>query len=151
MPSRTKPQLMGIATDVLGDLAFMIADDEPQIPPAGTVWLQGEVSYQGVQRGAVTCWVTRSFAVQLAANLLGTDPNDSEALTDAEDAVREFLNVLCGNLVTAYHGTTDVYNLTIPSVAECLETPHPEALEGAETCSACVDGEPIFVAHVQTV
>lgn len=143
--SDTQPALASLAAEVLGDLAFMIADDEPQAPAPGTIWLQGEVGYRGPVCGSVQCWVTRSFAVSLAANLLGTDPNDAEAFTDAEDAVRELLNVLCGHLVTAWHGREAVFNLTIPQVSECLDSPQPP--ESSQSCSLCVDGEPVFLAH----
>jgi CheY-specific phosphatase CheX len=146
-PQTSKPDLSLIVSDVLGDLAFLIADDEtPEISP-GTIWLQGEVGYTGPQQGKLQCWCTREFAIQLAANLLGTDPADPEALTDAEDALRELLNVLCGNLVTSWHGDTAVFNLGIPQVKECFETPTPADGDQKNCCRLSVSGEPVFFLH----
>jgi CheY-specific phosphatase CheX len=145
----TKPELAAIVAEVLGDLAFLIADTAPPAETTGTIWLQGDVRYDGAESGRLTCWCTRQFAIQLAANLLGTDPDDAEALTDAEDALQELLNVLCGNLVTAWYGDTAVFNLSIPSVKECIDAPEATADDAQQACWLSVSDEPVLVVHTQ--
>ena len=39
------------------------------------------------------------------------------------DALREFMNVVCGQFITACHGTDRVFNLSIPTAVECAESP----------------------------
>lgn len=146
-PTSNKSDLLQVVTDVLGDLAFMASDDECPDLGAGTVWMQGEIQYYGPQTGTLRCWCTRDFAVELAANLLGIEPEEGEAMVAAEDALREFMNVLCGQVVTAWHGTEAVYNLSIPKVCECMEAPRAIDANADASCQIAVAGEPLFFTH----
>lgn len=138
--------LGALAATVLGDLAFMVADIEKHELPVGTVWLRGEVRYIGPVQGRLCCWCTREFATRLAANLLGIEPGSSDAQVRADDALRELLNVLCGQLVTSWYGAGPVFNLTIPVVEESL-TP-PASAGTPQTCCFTVEDEPFVLAHV---
>ncbi len=120
------PELGTIASDVLGDLAFLISDDVPSTPPADAPWLRCTVRYMGPVRGELTCWATPEFAVQLCANLLGLDPRDPDSAKSADDALGELMNVVAGQAVTAWYGKKAVFNLSIPQVESILEMPRPE-------------------------
>jgi hypothetical protein len=146
-PTAALQDLKTVVTDVLGDLAFMVMDDAPAEFPTGTVWIQAEIGYEGATRGTLRCWCTREFAIQLAANLLGIEADDGEALVSAEDAACEFMNVLCGQLVTIWYGTEDVYNLKIPKAHECLEAPQAIDAQADAACQLSIDGEPLFCTH----
>ncbi len=141
-PATARPELGRLVFNVLSDLAFMVADEEPADWPIDEPRLEGEISYQGPAGGTLRCWCTRTFALRLAANLLGLEPEDEKAQTAAEDAVRELLNVLCGQLVTAFHGTEAVFNMSIPRVQAGYQMP-PGALTGPDFCQFVVEGEPI--------
>lgn len=146
-PITNVPDLTTVVLDVLGELAFMVTDDEPAELPTGTVWMQGEVSYCGEVSGTLRCWCTRDFAARLAANLLGIELDEGEAQISAEDALREFLNVLCGQLVTTWHGTEGVFNLSIPSVHECMDAPKGVEAEADHTCRLSIEGEPLLFTY----
>ena len=145
----TNQDLTMLVSEVLGNLAFMVSDDEPVQLPPGAVWLQCEINYQGPVGGTMCCWCTRDFAIQLAANLLGIEPDEGDAHASAEDACREFLNVLCGQLITAWHGSEAVFNVSIPTVKECLETPQPPRNEYGTYCRISISGEPFYCTHNQ--
>jgi hypothetical protein len=106
LESASRPALPELVTEVLGNLAFMVTDDHDARPPSEIAWLACEVNYYGPHAGALRCWCTRPFATALAANLLGIEADQEDARAAAEDALREFMNVLCGQLVTAWYGTT---------------------------------------------
>lgn len=146
-PTIGEPDLTTVVSNVLGNLAFMITDDEPGELPAGTVWMQGEISYSGPDEGLLRCWCTRDFGIRLAANLLGIESQQGEALMAAEDAVREFMNVLGGQLVTAWHGTEAVFNLSIPTICECLDAPRLADADADSCCQLSIDGEPLFFTY----
>ena len=147
-PSTTAaPELTQIVLNVLGDLAFMVTDDQPVDLAPGTVWMQADVSYDGAARGSLRCWCTRGFATELAANLLGIETLDSEAQVKAEDALREFMNVLCGQLVTLWHSRAAVFNLAIPTVRECIGGPSVGAIEARHVCRLSIDGEPLICVY----
>ncbi len=138
---------MTVVADVLGDLAFMVTDDGPVELPPGASWLQADITYQGENVGSLRCWCTRELATKLAASLLATEADAGEAQAAADDALREFMNVLCGQLVTAWHGTAGVYTLTIPTVREFLGTPALPPAEPGRSCQLLVEGEPLLCVY----
>lgn len=46
-PTTAIPDLATILDDVLGDLAFLVGDDEQPEPRSGTLWMECRVSYSG--------------------------------------------------------------------------------------------------------
>lgn len=141
-----KPALSAVVNEVLGNMAFLIADEEPLEAAAPVDWLQFEINYYGPAAGTLRCWCTLNLAQQLAANLLGTEPQAGEARAAAEDACREFINVLCGQLVTAWYGRQAVFSLTIPKVCRGAGAQPPENL-GPECCRVHITGEPLYCQH----
>lgn len=115
--------LTTVLSDVLANLAFMFTDDGEFEAPVGERWLETSISYEGTVSGALQLICTDSFAVQMAGNLLGLDSEAELTEQEAMDAVKEFMNVLCGQYVTEAYGTEDVFNLTIPEVLELPSTP----------------------------
>jgi len=141
------PDLTTVLLDVLGDLAFMVTDDEPADWPPGTVWLQAQITYHGPATGTLRCWGTREFGTRLAANLLGIEAADAQAQIAGQDALREFMNVLCGQLVTAWHGKHAVFTLSIPTVRECLEAPTGVAGPPRHVCRLSIEGQPLLCLY----
>lgn len=145
--STARRPLDRLVLDVLGDLAFMVTDDgAPDLLP-GTVWMHGRIHYAGPAAGTLECWCTREFATRLAANLLGLEPGDGEAQVRAPDALREFMNVLCGQTVTTWHGTEHVFDLSIPEVTECVDAPALPIGEQSDRGRLSVEGEPLLFVH----
>jgi chemotaxis protein CheY-P-specific phosphatase CheC len=148
MPQQKAPTLLTIFSEVLADLAFMFTDDVDPEPTPGEQWLEVSISYDGEATGTLYFRCPRSFSQTLAANLLGTDPNDDEADSQAEDAAKEFMNIVCGQLVTAIHGTEHVFNLAIPQLREMTETPSLEPTDNENISTLAVDGQPIQLEFV---
>jgi len=146
-PTTSRPDLATIVGDVLGDLAFLVSGDKPPVPASGAAWMECRISYSGPVAGTLHCWCTRDFAVQLAANLLGLSPQNQEVQSGLGDALCEFINVVCGQWVTACHGTGLVFDLSIPTASPC--TPAPQInFEGSETaCALSVSGEPFYCKY----
>lgn len=141
-----RPELATLLNEILGDLAFLVSDDEPpKLGPTAT-WLAGEISYRGRVGGRIRAWCTLGMAEQLSANLLGLARNDAYAHDAAHDSLGEFLNVLCGALVTAWHGADDVFDLTMPHVRVCAEAPALVA-SGPQSCALSIQGEPLVCVH----
>lgn len=150
MQDQETSKLTTILSEVLANLAFVCADDQGVDPPAGERWLATTIRYKGPVAGSLRLICTRGFAVQVAAILLGIDPSDDLARQESDDAVKEFMNILCGQLVTAVHGTEDVYNLTIPEVVELSAVPEfgTRCETPAEESLLSVNGEPVQLFHV---
>lgn len=135
--------------EVLGTLAFMIRDDDTPLKTAEGPWITAEITYQGPINGRLRLWTTRAFANELAANLLGIDTNDPEAEDAINDAVREFMNVVCGQLVTAWYGSEAIFNLGIPAAWSLVELP-AEVTNDANVTRLSVSGQPLLVVHEAT-
>lgn len=139
--------LTAIFSEVLANLAFMFTDDEQTEVSPGDVWLETTISYKGPAVGTLRFRCTRSFSVLLAANLLGVDAEEATAAQQCEDAVREFMNIVCGQFVTAMHGSEDVYDLTIPRTVELMETPDLADDGGLTSSSVSVDNHMVQLIY----
>lgn len=139
----TRVELSEIVTMVLGNMAFLVEDDCAARPDPKAVWLECAVSYSGPVSGSVTCCCTTRFAQQLTANLLGQAEDDPSAAAWSEDALREFMNVVCGQLVTAWHGSEAVFNLSIPTVTQ-RKAALPAVASSPGVCQLSVQGQPLI-------
>lgn len=137
--------LTTIVSDVLANLAFLFTDGD-DANGAGTleterVW-HTRVSYYGPCAGTLCLTSPQAFAELLATNLLGLDRDDPDLPARAEDAVKEFMNILCGQFITTVHGSEDVFNLSIPSVEHDGSGPL-NTERGVATEVLCVEGIPL--------
>jgi CheY-specific phosphatase CheX len=147
MPQLKPATLATIFSEILASLAFMFTEEEAAEDSPEATWIDTSISYEGPTRGTLRLRCTRDFAVQLAATLLGMDPLDDEARRAAEDAVKEFMNILCGQFVTTVHGTGDSFNLTIPQIEELPQMPDLSAPDSPVSSSLCVDGFRVQVVY----
>jgi len=139
--------LTTIFSEVLANLAFMFTDEETAEPSAGDLWLETTIRYDGTTKGTLAFRCTREFSILLAANLLGIDPRDIHAESQADDAVKEFMNIVCGQFVTASYGSNDVFNLSIPKIRELPETPDFSQDDGITTSTLSADDHRVQLAH----
>jgi len=144
--------LTTVLSEVLADLAFMFTDNGDFDPPIGERWLETSISYQGSVSGSLRLTCTNIFAGHLASNLLGVESSEETTEQESNDAVREFMNVVCGQYVTAVFGTEDVFNLTIPEVLELPDTPQlvePEE-DSADIALLSVEGQWMQLLHTRS-
>lgn len=144
--SRTKT-LTAIFSDVLADLAFMFTDDDPSDTEPGEVWLETIISYRGPVVGTLKFRCTRGFSLLLAANLLGIDAHETTDPLQCEDAVKEFMNIVCGHFVTISYGSDDVFNLSIPHIAELPQAPDLQEADEERSATLSVDQYRLQLIH----
>lgn len=140
--------LTTICSEVLSNLAFLFTEEEPgERLPDGS-WLETTIRYKGPCAGTLKFTCTSDFSILLAANLLGIAPQDQEAQDKGRDAVKEFMNIVCGQLVTAIHGTDDVINLTIPEIRELSEAPEWTPEDNVDSTTLSVEGHLIRLSYL---
>lgn len=112
---------------VLEKQVFMFAEpiDPAGFDPGGGAWLAVTMGFSGEFPGRVLLAAPEAMAPEVAANFLGVDSCSEAAIAEAPDAIKELLNILCGNLLTALAGVEPVFELTTPRVAPL---PGPEAI-----------------------
>lgn len=148
MQKQKNATLKTIFSEVLADLAFMFTDNEDVEPSPDDVWLEATISYDGSVSGTLRFHCTGTFSVLLAANLLGTSPDDENAESNANDAVKEFMNIVCGQFITATHGTQDIFNVTIPQIIEIEGPPDLFADDVSESSTFSVDGHHVQLSYI---
>jgi CheY-specific phosphatase CheX len=102
--------LRRIAEDMFESLAFLLLlpDDEPALSPASAV--TARIDFEGPRRGALFLSVSGEMLPELAANMLGRmdqTPTPDEQI----DALKELLNVVCGNFLPQFAGAEPLFNV----------------------------------------
>jgi len=142
--------LESVFAEVLEQLAFMFADPPESEDPA----LQEDIvvatmSFHNAAEGLIQLVVPRSMGPILAANVLGLDPDDEMVTRAPYDALKELLNVTCGNVLTAIAGDEPVFDLTVPEIAEQPRESW-EGLRSRENTVFClVDDYPVLL-HLES-
>jgi len=139
--------LTTIFSEVLADLAFMFTDEDQPDVSAADNWLETLISYDGPAKGTLRLQCPKDFCVLLAGNLLGIDPRDDDAESKAEDAVKEFMNILCGQFITTTHGSDEVFDLTIPETRELAERPDSPSCDDRWASTLTVEGYTVQLTY----
>ena len=137
--------LTAVFSEVLANMAFLFTEPPGEAPAVPASWLNCSIQYRGPKCGRLVLRTTPQFALSLAANLLNVDPETPEALGQGQDALKELVNVFCGQLLTTIYGREKTFDLSIPAISEAA-APLPSG--GAEEAELYVDGQPIRLTHV---
>jgi hypothetical protein len=109
-----------VAEQTFGELAFMLVVPEEQEPidEQAPVWgYAARVAFAGPFQGEVYAAITEEMLRPLAANMLGIDIDESPPDgVKLEDALKELLNVVVGNLLPAIAGNEVVFHIGGPEV-----------------------------------
>ena len=147
MQEQQTATLTTVFSEVLANLAFMFTDGEQAEPDYEAEWVETVIGYEGPCTGTLRLRCTRPFTVLLAANLLGIDPEDERANTGADDAAKEFMNIVCGQLVTTVHGHDPVFNLTIPQLTQLSRAPDLFVTGDPNLSTLWVEGFPVQLCY----
>lgn len=106
-------------TMVLETMAFAFADEvdsAEDIAGEGS-YFKVQMSFKGPFTGSVLFFCNDDLAMEVATNTLGTDPDD---VTDPMkgDALKEMLNMACGQYLTARFGDDPVFDLSVPQIEQ---------------------------------
>ncbi len=105
---------------ILEDWALMMVEPSTkqgmQIFDPSKPFYVSYLKFRGPINGQYSVVCQEAFANVLASNLLGCDGVDDEAAR--QDALKEFANVLSGNLLTSSWGEEAVFDLTSPQLKE---------------------------------
>ena len=121
MSSLVQSSLFQAANSTFEELGFMLPDREPSQAQL-EAGLDGEVSvvFRGPFDGYVRLRVFGGVLPALAMNMLGDSEAPAEALQ--RDALGEVANVICGNVLPAIAGSTEIFRLDAPLGAGSAET-----------------------------
>ncbi len=116
MGNSQKMPLRKVVSDSLEKLAFMFfASDAFREPILFQDAVTAEVSFTGVFSGSLAIVITESALNELAENMLGIDIEDVEQ-NHLYDALKETVNIICGNWLPIEGGDEAVFHIGTPRV-----------------------------------
>lgn len=129
MNKKVSKTMSRIAIETLEQLAYIFSSPSEKndiLTPDATV---ASVPFSGPFSGRLTLQIDKLPALELVANMLGIDENeiDSEQKTDA---IKETLNILCGNLLPEIAGDQKIFHIKTPHIIsndEVIESQNEEA------------------------
>ena len=138
-----------VVPNILGQLAFLFVDsDDPSeatgFSPNDEAYLAASLTFSGPVNGGMMTAFPLSLALELAANLLGSENDDPKAASHAHDSLGEFLNVACGHSLTAIHGAKQVFDLSAPRLFVLTAVEASALARKPGSLTYAVDGAPFL-------
>ena len=147
-----RPMLVDVLCDVVEKMAFMFGNEASpeELPPAEEGYVKAHMTFSGPLNGRLTMVVAGEMCPELAANILGAEADDDRALEKSRDALKELLNITCGQILTTMAGEEPVFDLSVPQ-AEEIEAGEWKALaDDPETAAVVADDFPVLLnLHVE--
>lgn len=117
MNEKTNYVISKVVAETLEKLAFMFAssydpEDSTEEDPATGV----SVSFTGPFSGTLGMKVSGEVLSEIAVNMLGVDDEDDIAHGEKDDALKETINVICGNILPVIGGKQAVFNIDVPEI-----------------------------------
>lgn len=106
-----------VVTETIEKLVFMFAS--PYTPENSTEEdpdLGVSVSFSGPFSGTLGMKVSGEVLSEIAVNMLGVDSEDEITLEDKNDALKETINVFCGNILPVIGGKSAVFDIGAPEI-----------------------------------
>lgn len=146
MDDKQRAAVLGTVPAILEQQAFLFADPLPHggFKAPGGEYLAATLVFEGPARGGALAAFPESLARELAANLLGSEPEEEKAAEHAADALGEFLNVACGHLLTTLFGTGPAFDLAAPRTFGFPSAVADLLARKSDVLAFEVDGHPIL-------
>lgn len=115
MNAAISARLAEVTTDTLERLAFIFASPVVDAPAAEESALETvRVDFSGAFTGGLELSLSASVLAELAANMLGADEGLTLTVDEQRDALKELVNVVCGNLLPAIAGHAQEFSIGTP-------------------------------------
>ena len=109
--------LTEVVVDTLEKLAFLFAAPLEEAASEDTEKLATvRVRFSGPVCGEMQLSLSRPVQAELAGNMLGAEDGSALSEDEQHDALRELINVICGNLLPMIGGGAAEFNIQTPTV-----------------------------------
>lgn len=124
----TEQAMRGVVEETFASLAFMfpVEMDSPVDYDPETI-RQAVVGFSGPFRGALLLSASPELLEPLATNMLGLEDGVSPTQEQTQDAFKELLNVICGNLLPMIASPREVFDVCEPRVLAVQDDRPPAA------------------------
>jgi chemotaxis protein CheY-P-specific phosphatase CheC len=109
--------LTEVVVDTLEKLAFLFAAPLEEAASEDTEKLATvRVRFSGPVCGGMQLSLSQPVLAELAGNMLGAEDGSALSEDEQHDALRELINVICGNLLPAMAGSEAVFKVLAPQI-----------------------------------
>lgn len=137
--------LLEVFTDILESQAFMFSDMLDEVPSFPGHSILVGIRFSGPIQGELCMAMPVDLSLQVAANMLGLEPEDELAEHRANDAVKELLNVACGHVLTGLAGEEPVFDLAVPTLMALDEIGWNKFVHAPGCMALSVEDVPVVV------
>ncbi len=117
MERRIKSILTAVTNDTLEKLAFLFAfADDKRVSDSPDPAVAGRIDFSGYFDGFLLMRFAACAIPELANNMLGLDDDARISKAKQQDALKELLNVICGNALPALAGDQVEFNIEAPEI-----------------------------------
>jgi CheY-specific phosphatase CheX len=118
MNERVTEILSAVAIETLKRLAFLFSFPQDDNNRFMSNSMAASISFKGPFSGRLVMKMSALAALELSANMLGIDEIDEEKATieQQSDAIKETLNVICGNLLPVIGGNRVEFCINAPQI-----------------------------------
>ncbi len=147
METDRRKLLSEIFCDAIEKFAFMFGElaVREDLYPVSNEYINARMTFEGEMTGDIAIAVPEKMCMEIAANILGVNSDDEQAMNLAIDSIKEVLNVACGQVLTAIAGEKTLFNLSIPEVSELDASGWTKMLNKTETIGFLVDDYPVLL------
>lgn len=109
--------LYKVASVTLEQLAFLFSSFEDiQCKPDYDTVVVASVSFSGQFSGTLSIMIVDDILDELTENMLGIDGADEVPIDQKHDALKETINIVCGNLLPAIGGKRSLFSIGSPII-----------------------------------
>ena len=117
MQQQIKDILTVVTNETLEKLAFLFAfSDDERVKDGPAPAMTGRVDFNGYFSGSLMMRISHGAVTEISTNMLGLDDESMASDEEQQDAFKEMLNVICGNLLPSIAGDQVEFSIGPPDV-----------------------------------
>ncbi|MCP4291412.1 MAG: chemotaxis protein CheX [bacterium] len=147
MQTSVQDQLCRTFNGIVEKLTFMFGEvaTKEEIDSPGTLFTLASMKFAGDMAGELSVAVPSEITAEIAANILGLEPEDIESETMMNDALAEMLNVVCGHVIMDMKGTDANFKLASPETTYVDDEKYREMMASDDYAGLMLDDNPVFL------
>lgn len=147
MQNEVQDQVCSTFMEVVEKLTFMFGEvvQKDEVDSPGTQFTLASMSFNGDVKGLLSVAVPTEMTAEIAANILGIEPEDIGSDEMRNDALAEMLNVVCGHVIMALVGTGANFKLDSPLTSPLDQMTYDHMMQSDEFVGLLLDDSPVFL------
>ncbi len=139
--------IQDVFAEVMEKIAFMFAEpaEKDAVSSEDSEYIQAMMSFTGDLSGSISIAVPVEMCPEIASNILGISPEEEQGMELATDALKEVLNISCGQILTAIGSEKMDFSLTVPETRTMDAREWDRSLNQDNILAFSVDDFPVLL------